>query len=119
MNKFRLQRVEPTTHAVIYQKMWDGSEEPISTRLPYSEAMRFIQQNQKELKTFKVMEIYNRKNARRHVNSMIYAEDKNEALEGFDRFLSKYAKDNVNYELLTGDWKLIATRKIGEPIIII
>lgn len=118
VNKFRIQRVNPTM-GVIYQKMWDGSEEPISTPMEYSKCLLFVQEKQKKLKAYKVMEIYKRVNAKRHVKEYIYAEDNNEALEGFDRFITQYGKDNVHYELLTGDWKLIATRRIGEPIILI
>ena len=118
MNKFRIQRVNPTM-AVIYQKMVDGSEEPISTPMEYSKCVEFIHEHQKKLKIYKIMEIYHRKNAKRHIRDYLYAEDQNEALQGFDKFLEKQGKDNVNYELCSGDWKLIATRKIGESIIII
>ena len=115
--KFRIQRTDPN-HGVIYQKMWDGNEEPISTPMEYFKCMIFIQEKQKDLKTYRITRLYNRKNAKRHKAIDIYAEDNNEALEAFNRFLNT-ADDNITFELVTGDWHMIAIRRIGEPIIIL
>lgn len=118
INKFRIQRTDPT-HGVIYQKMWDGSEEPISTPTEYAKCMIFIQEKQKEMKIFRISAIGSRRNAIRHKQMDIYAEDKNDALKAFDLFLSTQAQDDVTYELLTGNWVILATRRPGEPIILI
>lgn len=116
--QFRIQRTDPT-HGILFQKFWDGSEEPISTAMEYSKCMMFIQEKQKELKIFRISVIGPRRNAVRHKKMDIYAEDKNGALEAFDKFLSSMADENVTYELLTGDWHIIAIRRPGQPIIII
>lgn len=118
ITKFRIQRSDPT-HGILYQRMWDGSEEPISTPMEYSKCMMFIQEKQKELKIWRISAIGPRRNAVRHKRMDIFAEDKNEALEAFDRFLSSFGDDNVTYELCTGDWRIIANRRPGQPIIIL
>ena len=79
ITKFRIQRSDPT-HGILYQKMWDGSEEPISTAMEYSKCMMFVQEKQKELKIWRISAIGPRRNAVRHKRMDIYAEDKNEAL---------------------------------------
>lgn len=118
INKFRIQRVNPL-QGVIYQMMWDGTEEPISTPTEYAKCMMFIQEKQKEMKIFRVSAIGSRRNAIRHKQMDIYAEDKNDALQAFDHFINNQAQDDVTYELLTGNWVIVAVRRPGEPIIII
>ena len=118
MKKYRIVRPN-CREGIIYQKMWDGSEEPISTPMEYSKCMMFVQEKQKELKIWRISAIGPRRNAIRHKRMDIYAEDKNEALEAFDRFLSSLGDDNVTYELCTGDWRIIANRRPGQPIIIL
>lgn len=117
MKKFRIQRVNDT-QGVIYQMMYDGTEEPISTPTDYMKCMLFVQEKQKELKIYKISRIGTRKDAKRHLHTRIYAEDNNGALEGFNNFL-KHASDDVTFELLTGDWKMIAIRRPEQPIIIL
>lgn len=115
MKKFRLQRVN-CTHAIIFQRMPDGDEKKISTELPYEDCMEFMHKNQKDINAYFITRTFNRQNAKRHLVKRIYCEDDNEAYEEFDHYLDKMPNTS-NYELCTGNWKLLATRKAGMPII--
>lgn len=106
MKKYRIIRPD-CRNGIIYQKMWDGSEEPIMKEAePYEKCMQYVTEHQKDLKVFKVGSIGNRKNASRHLDMKIYAEDEKEACKWFAKYCEQ-VKDSDDKErtLYTGDWK--------------
>lgn len=106
MKKYRI--VRPNCRdGIIYQKMWDGSEEPIMKEAePYEKCLQYVTEHQKDLKVFKVGSIGNRKNASRHLDMKIYAEDEKEACKWFRKYCEQVKDiDDKDRTLYTGDWK--------------
>lgn len=105
MKKYSITRTSPTTGRII-QLMEDGTKEAITRDEKYGWCLDWVMQHQKELKVFKVSRILNRKNAKRRLVKSFYTEDRNEAIRLFDE-MDGLSMD-ATYQLLTGDWKVIA-----------
>ena len=57
---------------------------------------------------YKVAYIGKRKDAKRHLIESFQAESLIEAIERFKEIVKESGKDGIRFELLTGNWKLIA-----------
>lgn len=105
MKKYFIQRKTPTI-GEIFQTNPDGKKEYIRTGL-YGECLDWLLKNQKELKTYKVARILHRKNAKRRYVKTFYVENFEEAVTLFGNL--DVQEPDVTYQLLTGDWKLVAS----------
>ena len=108
--KYSIERVSPT-EGVVSVITTAGNKKYATDVIKYGECMDFVAKHQKELKVYKIARILHRKNAKRRFIASIYAEDKNEAIRFFDTELIVY-EANADYQLLTGDWKMIAEFKV-------
>ena len=109
MKKYTIERTDPV-HGRVMKRTADGSiiqvVPEIKQEMNYYDCMKWVQQYQKELKVYKIARILHRKNGKRRFVASIYAEDNNEAIRYFDDLF--ITESNATYQLLTGDWKIIA-----------
>lgn len=105
MKKYTITRTSPTT-GTINQLMENGEVKAISNDWSYGRCLDWVMQHQRELKVFKVARILDRKNAKRRLMKSFYTEDKKEAIRLFDEMDD--ANVDATYQLLTGDWQIIA-----------
>lgn len=106
MKVYRIKRLTPTTGA-IEMLQWNGLYRTVSDELPYKDCKRYIADNQKDIKTYRIAEYANRKDASRHLLMTIYAFTEAEAMSLFCDIDLQSPKRRR--ELLSGDWKIITT----------
>ena len=107
MKRLEIIRVDPNTGYVV--RLDDNLQKiKITEIIPYKSCMAYVMENQEEAKVYKIGKIANRKNAKRRYDSRILAQDDNDAIRKF----TLMPKDDTSvYQLLTGDWKIIAERQ--------
>lgn len=107
MKRLEIIRVDPNTGYVV--RLDDNLQKiKITEILPYKSCMAYVMENQEEATVYKIGKIANRKNAKRRYDSRILAQDDNDAVRKF----TLMPKDDTSiYQLLTGDWKIIAERQ--------
>ncbi len=83
-----------------------GEGNPITKAIPYNEALRFVRENQEDLKVYRVAQLPDpeKKGAKRKMYKMILAHDHAEAF-AFYADLMKTADPNHRYQLLSGNWQ--------------
>lgn len=85
--------------------------------MDYLKCRQFLESHREErLTIYRVAYISDRKNAKRHLDTNIYIEDLTSALFYFE---ARCILDNYTYQLLTGDWRLLAEKKPGDNNIIL
>ena len=109
MKELSIIRLTPTTGRVLRMN-WEGKRIPVDRPQNYGKCLDYVLQNQKELKVYKVSRILHRKNGKRRLFCSIYAADNNEAVRFFD--LLTLPDPDADYQLTTGDWKMIGHCKI-------
>lgn len=107
MKRLEIIRVDPNMGYVV--RLNDTLQKiKVTEILPYKSCMAYVMENQEEATVYKIGKIANRKNAKRRYNSRILAENNDDAIRKF----TLMPKDNTStYQLLTGDWKIIAERQ--------
>lgn len=107
MKRLGIIRVDPNTGYVV--RLDDNLQKiKVTEILPYKSCMAYVMENQEEATVYKIGKIANRKNAKRRYDSRILAQDDNDAIRKF----TLMPKDDTSiYQLLTGDWKIIAERQ--------
>ena len=107
MKRLEIIRVDPNMGYVV--RLDDNLQKvKITEILPYKSCMAYVMENQEEAVVYKIGKIANRKNAKRRYDSRILAQDDNDAVRKF----TLMPKDDTSvYQLLTGDWKIIAERQ--------
>ena len=107
MKRLEIIRVDPNMGYVV--RLDDNLQKvKITEILPYKSCMAYVMENQEEATVYKIGKIANRKNAKRRYDSRILAQDDNDAVRKF----TLMPKDDTSiYQLLTGDWKIIAERQ--------
>ena len=105
MKKYIIVRTDPV-HGQVMERTINGDLAQVTPDCNYYDCMKYVQENQKELKVYKIARILRRKNGKRRFIASIYAEDNNEAIRYFDNYI--ITEPDVTYQLLTGDWKIIA-----------
>ena len=107
MKRLEIIRVDPNTGYVV--RLDDNLQKvKITEILPYKSCMIYVMENQEEATVYKIGKIANRKNAKRRYDSRILAQDDNDAIR---KFTLMQKDDTSVYQLLTGDWKIIAERQ--------
>lgn len=107
MKRLEIIRVDPNMGYVV--RLDDHLQKvKITEIIPYRSCMTYVMENQEDAKVYKIGKIANRKNAKRRYESRILAHDDNDAI----RMFTLMPKDDTCvYQLLTGDWKIIAERQ--------
>lgn len=107
MKRLEIIRVDPNMGYVV--RLDDTLQKiKVTEILPYKSCMAYVMENQEEATVYKIGKIANRKNAKRRYDSRILAENDDDAIRKF----TLMPKDNTStYQLLTGDWKIIAERQ--------
>ena len=107
MKRLEIIRVDPNMGYVV--RLDDNLQKvKITEILPYKSCMAYVMENQEEATVYKIGKIANRKNAKRRYDSRILAQDNTDAVRKF----TLMPKDDTSvYQLLTGDWKIIAERQ--------
>lgn len=107
MKRLEIIRVDPNMGYVV--RLDDNLQKvKITEILPYKSCMAYVMENQEEATVYKIGKIANRKNAKRRYDSRILAQDDTDAVRKF----TLMPKDDTSvYQLLTGDWKIIAERQ--------
>lgn len=116
VSKFVIERLSPNTGRV-----WEigilGTKRPVSAEMDYIKCRQFLEAHREErLTIYRIAYISGRKNAKRHLKTNLYAEDLRHALHEFDQI---DILDKTTYQLLTGDWQLLAEKKPGDDHIIL
>lgn len=106
MKRLEIIRVDPNTGYVVRLDK-DFRKIKITEILPYRSCMAFVLEHQEEGAIYKIGKIGKRKDARRKLERRILALDDNEAIK---IFRNMDFEDGVTYQLVTGDWKIIAER---------
>ena len=107
MKRLEIIRVDPNMGYVV--RLDDNLQKvKITEILPYKSCMAYVMENQEEAVVYKIGKIANRKNAKRRYDSRILAQDDNDAVRKFTLMPND---DTSVYQLLTGDWKIIAERQ--------
>lgn len=112
MKKYSIKRINPR-EGFIQEILEDGSIKNGEVQ-EYGKCLDWVLQNQKELKAYKIARILHRRNAKRRFIKTFYAEYKEDAIRQFD-IMEPDASD-ADYQLLTGDWKLIAHKMVVNKI---
>lgn len=105
MKKYSIKRTDCRS-GTIFQTGSDGKKFFLKSD-DYGKCLDWVLKNQKELKVFKVARILHRKNAKRRYVKSIYVEDLAQAVTIFENM--DVTEPDVTYQLLTGDWKLVAS----------
>ena len=107
MKRLEIIRVDPNMGYVV--RLDDNLQKiKITEILPYKSCMAYVIEHQEEAAVYKIGKIANRKNAKRRYESRILAQSDADAI----RMFTLMPKDNTSiYQLLTGDWKIIAERQ--------
>ena len=105
MKKYTIERTDPV-HGRVMERTINGDLAQVVPESNYYDCMKYVKQNQKELKVYKIARTLRRKNGKRRLVASIYAEDNNEAVHYFDNLI--ITESDAAYQLLTGDWKIIA-----------
>ena len=106
MKVYRIKRLTPTT-GMIEALQWNGLYRTVTDEIPYKDCKRYIADNQEDIKTYRIAEYANRKDASRHLLMTIYAYNEAEAMSLFCYIDLQSPKRRR--ELLSGDWKIITT----------
>lgn len=106
MKRLEIIRVDPNTGYVVRLDK-DFRKIKVTEILPYRSCMAFVLEHQEEANIYKIGKIGKRKDARRKLEGRILASDEPEAIRIFNKM---NFDDGITYQLLTGDWKIIAER---------
>lgn len=106
MKRLEIIRVDPNTGYVVRLDK-DFRKIKITEILPYRSCMAFVLEHQEEATIYKIGKIGKRKDARRKMEGRILAADDPEAIRIFNNM---DFDDGITYQLVTGDWKIIAER---------
>lgn len=106
MKRLEIIRVDPNTGYVVRLDK-DFRKIKITEILPYRSCMAYVLEHQEEATIYKIGKIGKRKDARRKMDGRILAADEKEAIQIFNKM---DFDDGITYQLLTGDWKIIAER---------
>lgn len=109
MNRLRIRRTDPT-HGVVEAIDITGIYHDLTDIMTYKECKGILMLHQSEVTIYRIACIADRKNARRRFDRNIYAQSREQAIEFFT---SLCWDEHKEYQLLTGDWKIIATSKNG------
>ena len=110
-NRFVIERLDPVNGRVMEIQPF-GQRSPVTGPMAYEDCREFLQQHKDmKLVIYRMAKISDRKNAKRHLDTNIYAEDLGNALYYFSQ---RCILHDTTYQLLTGDWQLIAEKKPGE-----
>ena len=116
VSKFVIERISPNTGRVLEIGAL-GTRRPVSAEMDYFKCRQFLEAHREErLTIYRVAYISGRKNAKRHLNTNLYVEDLGKALYAFKQ---RCILDDTTYQLLTGDWRLLAEKKPGDNNIIL
>lgn len=112
--QLKIERTSPTEGRV-WSIDVNGIMQPVNVDgegyiVSYGKCMDYVSKNQAELKTYKIARILHRKNAKRRTFSTIMMQDNNAAIQYFDQF--EFTGPDARYELLTGDWKILAHKDV-------
>lgn len=86
--------------------------------MPYWQALQYMRENQETASVYKIARILNRRNAKRRLVHRILCEDKNKAIQIFNKYCED-EKTDCRLQLLSGDWQLIAQKDLNGLIKII
>lgn len=106
MKRLEIIRVDPNTGYVVRLNK-DFQKIKVTEILPYRSCMAYVMEYQEEATVYKIGKIGKRKDARRKLERRILALDDHEAIRIFNNM---DFEDGVTYQLVTGDWKIIAER---------
>lgn len=113
VKELKIERVSPT-EGRIWRITIDGKMDPVAIDgiyiTTYGKCVDYINSNQKNLKAYKIARLLHRKNARRKTIQTFYVMDDNAAIQYFGNLL--FQGPDATYQLLTGDWKLIAEKGV-------
>lgn len=122
--QLKIERVNPTDGRV-WSLDINGIMQPVlidgSYVATYGKCVDYINKNQTDLKAYKIARILHRKNAKRRTLSTVYLMNNHDAVQYFGQLV--FQGPDAKYQLLTGDWKLIAEKTVinnvqGQTIII-
>lgn len=105
MKAYYIKRITPNT-GMVMRYQFDCTSTAVTDELPFRACKEYLQQNQQDLKVYKIASTERRKNGKRRLYQTICAKDDSEAVSIYKR-LSQTFDVGKTYELLTGDWKHI------------
>ena len=106
MKRLEIIRVDPNMAYVV--RLDDQMRKVKQTDiLPYRNCMAYVMEHQEDATIYKIGTFSKRKDARRKLYGRILAADDNDAVRIFNKIIPD---DGCIYQLLTGDWKIIAQR---------
>ena len=108
MKKYTIKRIN-CREGIIQEVTTDGSKKDGEVQ-DYGKCLDWVLQNQVELRAYKIARLLHRKNAKRRLLKVIYVENADDAIRTFDETL--FLGPDADYQLLTGDWKLIAHKTV-------
>lgn len=117
MRNLRIRRVT-VNDAVVEKVNHDGLWVIDSDIMPLRDCMAYNVANREEVTCYKVGQILDRVNGRRHLAQRIYAKDNNDAIRYFSDVVCERFPEGT-LQLLTGDWKIIAARQGTDGVITI
>ena len=104
MKRLEIIRVDPNTGYVVRLNK-DFQRIKITEILPYRSCMAFVLEHQEEGTIYKIGKIGKRKDARRKLERRILAADDVEAI---NIFCKMDFDAGITYQLVTGDWRIVA-----------
>ena len=104
MKILKIRRTDPN-HGVVINLYPFCEEQEITPEIPYNECIKFVQNNQEDMKLYKVSVTNKRKNGKRKLYKTILAKDHSEAFALYTQLMKTADHYNYEYNLLTGDWK--------------
>lgn len=114
MKRLEIIRVDHNTGYVVRLNK-DFQKIKITEILPYRSCMAYVLEHQEDGTIYKIGKIGKRKDARRKLEGRIFAADDPEAIRIFNNM---EFESGITYQLVTGDWKIIAERDPSGKIII-
>lgn len=108
MKRLFIKRVNANI-GIVYSYGRYFEEVPVTGPEVYVACKAYVKENQEELTIYKIGRILNRKNAKRTLDKTFLAADEDEAMSTFIDYCAAH-EDSSTYQLLTGNWKLIAER---------
>lgn len=104
MKRLEIIRVDPNNGYVVRLNK-DFQRIKVTEILPYRSCMAYVMEYQEEATIYKIGKIGKRKDARRKLERRILALDDHEAIRIFNNM---DFEDGVTYQLVTGDWRIVA-----------
>ena len=109
--RFVIERTGPTTGRVMEIQPY-GQRSAVTGEWKYEDCRKYLESHKDDkLIIYRMAKILDRKNAKRHLDTNIYAEDLGNALY---HFMQRCILEDTTYQLLTGDWQLLAEKKPRE-----